>query len=180
MQLLWRGVVVYLDRYAIDVMFGCGSVPGTDPEKLKLPLSYLQHFHSVPEGQRVSARPELYVSMNRMAKDDIDPKEALRSLPPLIKGYVRAGLFRRRWCGDRQAIRHHRCPDLFPRLAHRRPPAQQTRTGIAPKEEGFALLPLRKREPADAEEDQRHAGDAGRGQALAQYQRREQDCRHRD
>jgi putative hemolysin len=93
MQLLWRGIVVYLDRYAIDVMFGCGSLPGTDPDALKLPLSYLHHFHSAPADQRVAARPELYVSMNRMAKADIDPKEALRKLPPLIKGYVRAGSY---------------------------------------------------------------------------------------
>jgi putative hemolysin len=93
MQLLWKGIVVYLNRYAIDVMFGCGSLPGTDPDALKLPLSYLQHFHQAPDGQRVCARPELYVSMNRMAKDEIDPKEALRKLPPLIKGYVRAGCF---------------------------------------------------------------------------------------
>jgi len=93
MQLLWKGIVVYLNRYAIDVMFGCGSLHGTDPEALKLALSYLHHFHQVPEGQRVSARPELYISMNRMAQDEIDPKEALRKLPPLIKGYVRAGCF---------------------------------------------------------------------------------------
>ena len=93
MQLLWKGIVVYVNRYAIDVMFGCGSLPGTDPEALKLPLSYLQHFHQAPEELRVCARPELYVPMNRMAKDEIDPKEALRKLPPLIKGYVRAGCF---------------------------------------------------------------------------------------
>jgi putative hemolysin len=93
MQLLWRGIVLYLDRYAIDVMFGCGSLPGTDPEALKLPLSYLHHFHSMPGHFRVSARPELRVEMNRMAKDTIDPKEALRALPPLIKGYIRAGAF---------------------------------------------------------------------------------------
>ena len=74
-------------------MFGCGSLPGTDPDALKLPLSYLHHFHSAPDGQRMSARPELYVSMNRMAKADIDPKDALRKLPPLVKGYVRAGSF---------------------------------------------------------------------------------------
>jgi putative hemolysin len=93
MQLLWRGIVMYLDRYAIDVMFGCGSLPGTDPEALKLQLSYLHHFHAAPKDQRVAARPELYVSMNRMAKEDIDPREALRKLPPLVKGYVRAGSF---------------------------------------------------------------------------------------
>jgi putative hemolysin len=93
MQLLWRGIVVYLDRYAIDVMFGCGSLPGTDPDALKLQLSYLHHYHFAPEGQRVAARPERFVSMNRMAKEDIDPRQALRKLPPLIKGYVRAGSF---------------------------------------------------------------------------------------
>jgi putative hemolysin len=92
-QLLWRGIVVYLDRYSIDVMFGCGSLPGTDPDALKLQLSYLHHFHSAPEDQRVSALPALYVSMNRMAKEDIDPREALRKLPPLVKGYVRAGSY---------------------------------------------------------------------------------------
>src|SRR5262249_2343026 len=38
MQLLWRGIVLYVDRYNIDVMLGCGSLPGTDPEALKLSL----------------------------------------------------------------------------------------------------------------------------------------------
>jgi putative hemolysin len=31
--------------------------------------------------------------MDRVAKEEIDPKEALRKLPPLIKGYVRTGCF---------------------------------------------------------------------------------------
>lgn len=93
MQLLWRGIVLYVDRYNIDIMFGCGSLPGNDPEALKLQLAYLHHYHRAPEGKRVRARPELYVEMNRIAKEDIDPKEAKRALPPLIKGYVRAGTF---------------------------------------------------------------------------------------
>jgi len=91
MQLLWKGIMVYVERYRIDVMFGCGSLPGTDPEALKLPLSYLHHFHRAPETQHLRARPELYVSMNRMPRDAIEPKAAMRKLPPLIKGYIRAG-----------------------------------------------------------------------------------------
>jgi putative hemolysin len=93
MQLLWRGIITYVQRHSIDVLFGCGSLPGTDPEALKLPLSYLHHFHSAPEGKRVPARAERYVEMNRMPKEAIDPKDALRALPPLIKGYVRAGTY---------------------------------------------------------------------------------------
>jgi putative hemolysin len=91
MALLWRGIAVYNERFSLDLMFGCASLAGTDAQALALPLSYLHHFHAMPEGLRVRALPELYVEMNRMPKEAIDAKEALRSLPPMIKGYVRAG-----------------------------------------------------------------------------------------
>jgi putative hemolysin len=91
MQLLWRGLMAYAVRFDIDVMFGCASFQGVDPAVLAMPLSYLHHFHPMPESLRVKARPELYVGMNLIAKDKLDPKEALRALPPLVKGYVRAG-----------------------------------------------------------------------------------------
>ncbi len=91
MQLLWRGVMVYVARFSIDLMFGCASFAGTDPSALKLPLAYLHHFHPMPENVRVRARPELYVDMNLMPKEAIDPKDALRAVPPIIKGYIRAG-----------------------------------------------------------------------------------------
>ena len=91
MQLLWRGVMAYVARFSCDLMFGCASLQGNDPEQLALPLSYLHHFHGMPAGLRVRAQPELYVDMNRMLQDTIDVREARRALPPLIKGYVRAG-----------------------------------------------------------------------------------------
>ena len=78
-------------RFSIDLMFGCASFGGTDPDALALPLSYMHHFHPMPENVAVRARPELYVPMNRMPKEAIDPKEGMRALPPLLKGYVRAG-----------------------------------------------------------------------------------------
>jgi len=91
LQLLWKGVMVYVGRFSIDLMFGCASLQGTDPDALALPLSYLHHFHGMPGEAAVRAQPHLYVNMNRMPKEAIDPKEALRTLPPLIKGYVRVG-----------------------------------------------------------------------------------------
>lgn len=91
MQLLWRGISVYLARFSIDVMFGCASFAGTDPKALALPLSYLYHYHLAAPEIRVRANSNLYIDMNLMPKEAIDPKEALRALPPLLKGYVRAG-----------------------------------------------------------------------------------------
>ncbi len=91
MQLLWKGLMAYVARFDIDLMFGCASLAGNDPDALALPLSYLHHFHAMPAELNVRARPELFVDMNRMAKEAIEPREGLRSLPPLLKGYVRAG-----------------------------------------------------------------------------------------
>jgi len=91
MQLLWKGLMAYVARFDIDMMFGCASLPGTNVEEMALPLSYLHHFHPMPAQLQVRARPELFVDMNRMPKDAIEPREAIRSLPAILKGYVRAG-----------------------------------------------------------------------------------------
>ena len=91
MQLLWKGLMAYVARFDIDLMFGCASLPGTDVAEMALPLAYLHHFHAMPAHLRVKAQPALYVDMDRMAKDAIDEREGIRSLPPMLKGYVRAG-----------------------------------------------------------------------------------------
>lgn len=91
MQLLWKGLMAYVARFDIDMMFGCASLPGTNVEEMALPLSYLHHFHPMPAQLQVRARPELFVDMNRMPKEAIEPREAIRSLPAILKGYVRAG-----------------------------------------------------------------------------------------
>jgi putative hemolysin len=91
MQLLWKGLMAYVARFSIDLMFGCASFAGTDPDAIALPLSYMHHFHPMPANVAVKARPELCVPMNRMPKEAIDPKEGLRAAPPLLKGYLRAG-----------------------------------------------------------------------------------------
>jgi putative hemolysin len=91
MQLLWKGLMAYVARFDIDLMFGCASLPGTDVEEMALPLAYLHHFHPMPAHLKVRAQPGLYVEMNRIPKEAIDEREGIRSLPAMLKGYVRAG-----------------------------------------------------------------------------------------
>ncbi len=92
-ELLWHGIMHYVTEHNLDVMFGCASFEGTDPEKLAAPLSYLHHHHAAPADWKVRALPDLYVEMNRMPEEALDPREALRALPPMIKGYLRAGCY---------------------------------------------------------------------------------------
>ncbi len=92
-ELLWQGIWNYVRKNRLDVMIGCASLAGTKPDALSLPLSFLHHNVAPPPVWHAKARDERYVSMNRMAADEIDAKMALRSLPPLIKGYLRLGAF---------------------------------------------------------------------------------------
>lgn len=92
-ELLWHGNWSYVLKHNIDVMFGCASLAGTDPDALATPLSYLYHHHLAPPEWRVRALGSRYVPMDRLPKDAVDAKAALRTLPPLIKGYLRLGAF---------------------------------------------------------------------------------------
>ena len=102
MQLLWRGISAYVFQHHIALMFGCASLPGTDPKALALPLSYLYYHHLAPPALRPRALDERRVDMRLMAPSDVDPRGAMAVLPPLIKGYLRLGGF----IGDGAVIDH--------------------------------------------------------------------------
>ncbi len=93
MQLLWRGIAAYVFTHNIDLMFGCASLPGTDVDALAAELTYLYTNHLAPADIRLRALPSRYVDMRRMDPAEIDPRQVLVGLPPLIKGYLRLGGF---------------------------------------------------------------------------------------
>jgi len=93
MQLLWRGIAAYVRRHDIGLMFGCASLPGTDPDALASELTYLHAYHLAPPELRPRALPDRYVEMRRTDPATLVPLRALAALPPLIKGYLRLGGF---------------------------------------------------------------------------------------
>jgi len=93
MQLMWRGIAAYVFLHKIDLMFGCASLHGTDPDAIGRDLTYLWANHLAPEEIRPRALPDRYVSMRRIDPATIDMRRALAALPPLVKGYLRLGGF---------------------------------------------------------------------------------------
>lgn len=102
MQVLWRAIATYVDQHDIKLMFGCASMPGTNPADLALPLSYLYHYHLAPPALRARAIPERFIDMRILSQDEIDQRSAISALPPLIKGYLRLGGF----VGDGAVVDH--------------------------------------------------------------------------
>lgn len=92
-ELLWQGIWNYVRAYGLDVMMGCASLEGTDPDAHALPLSFMAQNCGAPEEWQVRALPKRHVEMNRLPRASVDAKAALRTLPPLIKGYLRLGCY---------------------------------------------------------------------------------------
>lgn len=89
-QLLWRGIWDYCLHQDIDVMLGCASLEGTDPDKLAPALAFLHHYARSPSWMAAPPSKDR-IAMDRLAKENLNKRRALAALPPLIKGYLRLG-----------------------------------------------------------------------------------------
>lgn len=101
-ELLWHGLWTYVREHGIGVMLGCASFEGTDPDAHAMALSFLHHERLAPPDWLVRAHDHLHEPMNRLPRDKVDHRAALKTLPPLIKGYLRLGAF----VGDGAVIDH--------------------------------------------------------------------------
>ncbi len=90
-ELLWQGIWAYALRHGADALIGCASLDGTEPDRLAVPLGFLHHHAASPAEWRVAALPDRHIPMDRLGPGEIEPKAAMRSLPPLVKAYLRAG-----------------------------------------------------------------------------------------
>lgn len=91
LQLLWQGIADYISEHDIELMFGCASLHSTDIKSISKPLSYLHHYHLAPENLRPRAVQGRYINMNIIPQEDLNARRVFAELPPLIKGYLRAG-----------------------------------------------------------------------------------------
>lgn len=92
-ELLWQGIWDYVRHHRLDVMFGCASLPGIDIGALAPQLAYLGQFHKAPSQWQVSAHENLRVDPVQIAAGNLNPRQILRDIPPLIKGYLRLGAY---------------------------------------------------------------------------------------
>lgn len=90
-SLLWRGIAEYLSLHTIGAMFGCASFHGTDADAHAASLSYLAHHCLAPADQRPGVLAGCGIALERLEPGAYDERAALFGLPPLIKGYLRAG-----------------------------------------------------------------------------------------
>ena len=87
LKLLWQGISNYIKMYKIKILMGCASFHGTNPSKFKDEFSLLYKSYRLPEDYDVKSLQSNEISFNK----NINHSTTLNKLPPLIKGYLRAG-----------------------------------------------------------------------------------------
>ena len=87
LKLLWQGISNYIKMYKIKILMGCASFHGTNPSKFKDEFSLLYKSYRLPEDYDVKSLQSNAISFNK----NINHSTILNKLPPLIKGYLRAG-----------------------------------------------------------------------------------------
>jgi putative hemolysin len=90
-EVLWQGIWAYINHYEVGVMSGCASFHGTVPAQHAEALSYLAHHCRPDPSWDVRAVEDRYQPMDLMPVEAINARSAFAALPPLIKGYLRAG-----------------------------------------------------------------------------------------
>ena len=95
-KLLWRGLASYITDKNVDFIFGCASFPSSNSELFDKELSYLSHNHKPPKHFNSKPLNHLRAKFNKVDRKYYDNDTVFRSLPPLIKAYIRAGA----WIGE--------------------------------------------------------------------------------
>ena len=87
LKLLWQGISNYIKMYKIKILMGCASFHGTNPSKFKDEFSLLYKSYRLPEDYDVKSLQSNAIPFNK----NINHSTILNKLPPLIKGYLKAG-----------------------------------------------------------------------------------------
>lgn len=91
LRLAWGALAVLVDRHGIDRLFGCASFSGTDPMAHAQAFAQLRAAHLMPSGQ--TPRPRALERFDYVLADlpPLDPRAALRQMPPLLRSYLALG-----------------------------------------------------------------------------------------
>jgi L-ornithine Nalpha-acyltransferase len=95
-NLLWNAIIQYASRNRISHLFGCGSLHCADPVEVQRIYSYLREHHFAGEALRVYPLASCRMPISEETGAQTDPREEMRRLSPILKGYLRAGA---RICG---------------------------------------------------------------------------------
>ena len=104
LRLAWAELTRFVDAHGVQMLFGCSSFLGADPETHAEALAMLRERHLAPRRwlPRVKA-PQVFQFARALARRRADPRAALAAMPPLLRSYLVMG----GWVSDHAVVDRH-------------------------------------------------------------------------
>ncbi len=93
MELMWHGTWAYAVQKQVDVMIGCASFYTQNISEINMALGLLSKISDNNPAWQVRPTSKNSIGIKQFESLVKDKKQALRSMPPLIKGYMRLGAY---------------------------------------------------------------------------------------
>jgi putative hemolysin len=100
-RLAWAALTRHVDEAGIEMLFGCSSFIGTEPEDHAEAFAMLKERHLAPRRwlPRVKA-PRVFRFARALRLRQPDPKQAMAAMPPLLRSYLAMG----GWVSDHAVV----------------------------------------------------------------------------
>ncbi|RAZ88078.1 GNAT family N-acetyltransferase [Cereibacter johrii] len=101
LRVAWGALTRHVDRAGIEMLFGCCSFHGTEPEAYLDTFAMLKERHLAPQRwlPRVKAA-SVYRFAQRLARREPDARRAMLQMPPLLRTYLLMG----GWVSDHAVV----------------------------------------------------------------------------
>lgn len=91
-NLLWSGIAKYIKDYDVRYLFGSVRLWSNEPVQVSKTFKFIkERFYASPELRVYPKEKNKFKGLKRNIEIK-DSKEIFRHLPPLVKGYIRAGV----------------------------------------------------------------------------------------
>ena len=100
-RIAWAAMTRFVDEAGIEMLFGCSSFIGTEPEQHAEAFAMLRKRHLGPRRwlPRVKA-PNVFRFARKLRLREPDPKLAMAAMPPLLRSYLAMG----GWVSDHAVV----------------------------------------------------------------------------
>lgn len=101
LRLAWAAMTDYVDSTGVEMLFGCSSFIGTEPDAHAEAFAMLKEHHLAPRRwwPRVKA-PMVFRFARALRLRKPDPKRAMAAMPPLLRSYLAMG----GWVSDHAVV----------------------------------------------------------------------------
>jgi putative hemolysin len=102
LRVAWGAITAFVDVHAVELMFGCSSFAGTDPDPYLDCFALLNERHLASNDYMPAVKGTDVFSFSGLQDHKPDVAQAMRTMPPLLRSYLLMG----GWVSDHAIVAH--------------------------------------------------------------------------